>query len=129
MAIKCLPVWIFFNLNILVFSANPRLVKTLIGADINELLNEETKAGENRLISGSVLSGRHAVQAHRIDAFVIGRPLGAVIETAVMVVAVIVVLAIRLVVFLVVGNEVVDGEAVMGGDEIDGGPGRRPRRS
>lgn len=45
-------------------AANPRLVKTLIGADINELLNEETKAGENRLISGSVLSGRHAVQAH-----------------------------------------------------------------
>ena len=39
-------------------------MKTLIGADINELLNEETKAGENRLISGSVLSGRHAVQAH-----------------------------------------------------------------
>ena len=34
---------------------------TLLGADINELLDDETKAGENRLISGSVLSGRHAV--------------------------------------------------------------------
>ena len=45
-------------------AVNPRLVKTLIGADINELLTDETKAGENRLISGSVLSGRHAVQAH-----------------------------------------------------------------
>ena len=45
-------------------AVNPRLVKTLLGADINELLVGETKAGENRLISGSVLSGRHAVQAH-----------------------------------------------------------------
>lgn len=41
-------------------AANPRLVKTLLGADINELLAGETKEGENRLISGSVLSGRHA---------------------------------------------------------------------
>ena len=44
-------------------ATNPRLVKTLLGADINELLTDETKAGENRLISGSVLSGRHAVGA------------------------------------------------------------------
>ena len=42
-------------------AANPRPVTTLLGADINELLDDETKAGENRLISGSVLSGRHAV--------------------------------------------------------------------
>jgi Na+-transporting NADH:ubiquinone oxidoreductase subunit A len=34
-----------------------------MGADIHELLAGETKAGENRLISGSVLSGRHAVGA------------------------------------------------------------------
>ncbi len=45
-------------------AANPRLVKTLLGADINELLVGETKEGENRLISGSVLSGRHAANAH-----------------------------------------------------------------
>ncbi|HHA1342058.1 Na(+)-translocating NADH-quinone reductase subunit A [Enterobacter bugandensis] len=45
-------------------AANPRLVKTLLGADINELLAGETKEGENRLISGSVLSGRRAVNAH-----------------------------------------------------------------
>ena len=44
-------------------ATNPRLVKTLLGADINELLTDETKAGENRLISSSVLSGRHAVGA------------------------------------------------------------------
>jgi Na+-transporting NADH:ubiquinone oxidoreductase subunit A len=47
-------------------AANPRLVKTLLGADINELLDGETKEGENRLISGSVLSGRHAVMRTRI---------------------------------------------------------------
>jgi Na+-transporting NADH:ubiquinone oxidoreductase subunit A len=34
---------------------------TLLAPDINELLDGETKEGENRLISGSVLSGRHAV--------------------------------------------------------------------
>ena len=44
-------------------AVNPRLVRTLMGADIHELLAGETKAGENRLISGSVLSGRHAVGA------------------------------------------------------------------
>ena len=44
-------------------AVNPRLVRTLLGADINELLAGEAKAGENRLISGSVLSGRHAVGA------------------------------------------------------------------
>ncbi|WP_039032085.1 Na(+)-translocating NADH-quinone reductase subunit A [Leclercia adecarboxylata] len=40
---------------------NPRLVRTCMGADINELLVDETLEGENRHISGSVLSGRHAV--------------------------------------------------------------------
>lgn len=40
---------------------NPRLVRTCLGADINELLVDETLEGENRHISGSVLSGRHAV--------------------------------------------------------------------
>jgi len=40
---------------------NPRLVRTCMGADINELLVDETLEGENRHISGDVLSGRHAV--------------------------------------------------------------------
>lgn len=41
-------------------AANPRLVRTLLGADISELMAGEAKEGENRLISGSVLSGRQA---------------------------------------------------------------------
>ncbi|PHH02933.1 Na(+)-translocating NADH-quinone reductase subunit A [Leclercia adecarboxylata] len=43
---------------------NPRLVRTCLGADINDLLVDETLEGENRHISGAVLSGRHAVGAH-----------------------------------------------------------------
>ncbi|QGU13952.1 Na(+)-translocating NADH-quinone reductase subunit A [Leclercia sp. 119287] len=42
---------------------NPRLVRTCMGADINDLLVDETLDGENRHISGSVLSGRHATGA------------------------------------------------------------------
>jgi len=39
----------------------PRLLRTILGADISELLADETHEGDNRHISGSVLSGRHAV--------------------------------------------------------------------
>ncbi|HDF7063472.1 TPA: Na(+)-translocating NADH-quinone reductase subunit A [Enterobacter hormaechei] len=41
-------------------ATQPRLVRTLLGADLTALLADETKEGENRIISGSVLSGRHA---------------------------------------------------------------------
>ena len=41
-------------------ATQPRLVRTLLGADLTALLAGETKEGENRIISGSVLSGRHA---------------------------------------------------------------------
>ena len=41
-------------------ATHPRLVRTLLGADLTALLAGETKEGENRIISGSVLSGRHA---------------------------------------------------------------------
>ncbi len=41
-------------------ATRPRLVRTLLGADLTALLAGETKEGENRIISGSVLSGRHA---------------------------------------------------------------------
>ncbi|ELX8344114.1 Na(+)-translocating NADH-quinone reductase subunit A [Enterobacter hormaechei] len=41
-------------------ATHPRLVRTLLGADLTALLTGETKEGENRIISGSVLSGRHA---------------------------------------------------------------------
>jgi len=38
----------------------PRLVRTRYGASLEELCAGELEAGENRLVSGSVLSGRHA---------------------------------------------------------------------
>ena len=41
-------------------ATQPRLVRTLLGADLTALLAGETKEGENRIISCSVLSGRHA---------------------------------------------------------------------
>jgi Na+-transporting NADH:ubiquinone oxidoreductase subunit A len=39
---------------------NPRLLKTRIGADLSEFVAGELKEGDNRIISGSVLSGRKA---------------------------------------------------------------------
>lgn len=39
---------------------DPRLVRTRIGADLGELLDGEMEAGENRVVSGSVLGGRIA---------------------------------------------------------------------
>ncbi|EPC1069839.1 Na(+)-translocating NADH-quinone reductase subunit A [Enterobacter hormaechei] len=41
-------------------ATQPRLVRTLLGADLTALLAGEMKEGEHRIISGSVLSGRHA---------------------------------------------------------------------
>jgi Na+-transporting NADH:ubiquinone oxidoreductase subunit A len=40
--------------------AEPRVIRTQIGADIDEIVQNELKPGENRVISGSVLSGRQA---------------------------------------------------------------------
>jgi Na+-transporting NADH:ubiquinone oxidoreductase subunit A len=40
---------------------NPRLVRTRVGASLQDLTAGELAEGDNRLISGSVLSGRHAV--------------------------------------------------------------------
>jgi Na+-transporting NADH:ubiquinone oxidoreductase subunit A len=42
---------------------NPRLIRTRIGACLSELLAGQLSTGEMRIISGSVLSGRHAVGA------------------------------------------------------------------
>ena len=39
----------------------PRLIATRLGANINQLVIGELKNDENRVISGSVLSGRHAL--------------------------------------------------------------------
>ncbi|MDH5726644.1 MAG: Na(+)-translocating NADH-quinone reductase subunit A, partial [Nitrospira sp.] len=38
----------------------PRLLQTRLGACIDELIEDDLQAGENRIISGSILSGRHA---------------------------------------------------------------------
>lgn len=38
----------------------PRLIKTRLGANLNELTAGQTKAGENRVISGSVFGGRRS---------------------------------------------------------------------
>lgn len=43
---------------------NPKLIKTRIGACLNELVKDELKDGENRIISGSVLSGFKAEGAY-----------------------------------------------------------------
>lgn len=43
---------------------NPRLVRTTIGANLSQLTQNELKAGENRIISGSVLSGVKAEGPH-----------------------------------------------------------------
>lgn len=43
---------------------NPRLVRTLLGADITELTANEANAGEMRMLSGSVLQGNHAHGVH-----------------------------------------------------------------
>jgi Na+-transporting NADH:ubiquinone oxidoreductase subunit A len=44
----------------------PRLVRTRIGASLEELCAGELKAGENRVISGTVLSGR---KAHGVEIY------------------------------------------------------------
>jgi len=40
---------------------NPRLIRTRLGASIAELVRDELRSGESRAISGSILSGHHAV--------------------------------------------------------------------
>ena len=42
----------------------PRLVRTLLGADITELTANEANDGEMRILSGSVLQGNHAHGVH-----------------------------------------------------------------
>ena len=43
--------------------SKPRLVRTQVGACLSELLNGETKAGNNRVVSGSVFGGRTSKDA------------------------------------------------------------------
>ncbi|MCA9319215.1 MAG: NADH:ubiquinone reductase (Na(+)-transporting) subunit A, partial [Planctomycetes bacterium] len=44
--------------------ARPRLVRTRLGASIDELMHGELQEDDSRTISGSVLAGRNAVGAH-----------------------------------------------------------------
>lgn len=45
---------------------NPRLIRTVMGASLADLTKGEVKAGDNRIVSGSILSGRSMtpVEAH-----------------------------------------------------------------
>jgi len=43
---------------------SPRLVRTLLGANITELTADESNAGDMRILSGSVLLGNHAHGVH-----------------------------------------------------------------
>lgn len=43
---------------------NPRLVRTVLGAKVSEMVKDELKDGDNRVISGSVLNGNIATGAH-----------------------------------------------------------------
>ncbi|WP_299073680.1 Na(+)-translocating NADH-quinone reductase subunit A [uncultured Paraglaciecola sp.] len=43
---------------------NPRLVRTLLGADVTELTANEANDGDMRVLSGSVLQGNHAHGVH-----------------------------------------------------------------
>src|SRR5207302_8488543 len=59
--------------------------------------------------------------AEREDVGVLGGAFGAAVPTVVVVGAVLSVLAVGLVVLLVVADEVLEAEAVVGGDEVDRG--------
>lgn len=43
---------------------NPRLLRTQLGAQLSELVTDEIRAGHNRVVSGSVLSGHTAKGVH-----------------------------------------------------------------
>ena len=43
-------------------ASNPRLLRTRAGASVRDILLNETRAGQRRVISGSVLSGHHAAR-------------------------------------------------------------------
>src|SRR5690606_11777074 len=68
----------------------------------------------------------HLLAAQLADFRVVGRAFGAAVPAVVVVAAVAVVLPVRLVVLTVVGDEVAQGEAVVGGDEVGAGPGPAP---
>ena len=68
----------------------------------------------------------HLAVAQPLDRGIVGRPLDAAVPAAIVVGAVAVVLAVGLVVLRVVGDEIVQREAVVAGDEVDAGFGLAP---
>src|SRR6202022_4511511 len=60
-----------------------------------------------------------AARAQLLDARILGLPFDATVPRVVVVGAVLVVLAVGLVVLVVVGDQVAQGEAIVGGDEVD----------
>ena len=62
-------------------------------------------------------------QPQRPDHHVVGRPLDTAVPASVVALAVVAAFAVGLVVLLVVADEIAQGEAVVGGDEVDGRDG------
>ena len=106
----------FVVLRIGIVVAALRIADLVAGKQHRDALREHQRRNEVALL----------LLAQREDALVLGGTLGAAVPRAVVVVAVAVVLAIGLVVLVVVGNEVLEREAVMGGDEVDARPGPAP---
>src|SRR5688500_2004755 len=102
------------------------LVVLAVGIVVAVLRARELVAGQqHRRALRQEQRGEHVLHlalAQRANRLVDVRALGAVVPRAVVRVAILVVLAVRLVVLVVVGDEVVQREAVVGGDEIDAGP-------
>jgi len=82
---------------------------------------------QHRRAAGQQQGRQHVLElpgAERVDLGVVGRAFRAAVPAFVVAVAVVVVLAVRLVVLLVVGGPIVQSEAVMRRQEVDGRPGR-----
>ncbi|MCY1408201.1 hypothetical protein D9M71_235200 [compost metagenome] len=61
----------------------------------------------------------HLPMAQRVDLGIVGGAFDAVVPGQVVVAAVLIVFVVGFVVLVVVGHQVVEGETVVGGDEID----------
>src|SRR6516165_6963829 len=93
-----------------------RVVVALLGAAYLVAHEDHGHALRQHQDGGEVLD---LAVAQRVNGGIVGRPLGAAVPRKVVVVAVAVALAVGLVVLAVVGHQVVEGEAVVAGDEVD----------
>src|SRR4051812_40452890 len=97
-----------------------------VGVVVAELAAAELVAGEDHRRAERQQQGREKIALLPLSdggyRRIFRRTLGAVVEGDIVGVAVAVLLAVRLVVLLVVRDEVVEGEAVVGSDEIDARP-------